>query len=329
MRAAAAAIAAAASGADLDLNHAMSAQQLLRRSRRLLWLTLLPLLSLVLLLAAWQAVAQWRRVVDAAAAEARTQRFAFEVLARDANNHVADLRYWMQAEFLRPDEAPAPAVAAALQPRQTADGRADGHSLDELPQLLRDGMAQFLWPQGQGQGQGDAPGQPPPPATLRRAQALSAVIEVAHQRNPDFVWSYFFGWPDRHLVLFPWVPSQALAETQGAASMSATVQAWYQYEVVSAGLPQNNATRQAYWTAPYLNAGGHGLLVSHAAPLYAADELRGIVGTDIKLSTLEHLLSSLPGAPWLAWVVDERGHVLADRQHPVAGAPGRDRKSVV
>ncbi|MBC7940438.1 MAG: hypothetical protein H7Z19_11840, partial [Chitinophagaceae bacterium] len=53
---------------------------------------MLPLLVLVLLLAAWQAVVQFRRVIEAAAAEARTQRFAFEVIARDAGHHVADLR---------------------------------------------------------------------------------------------------------------------------------------------------------------------------------------------------------------------------------------------
>ncbi len=38
-----------------------SPQELLRRGRRWLWLTFLPLLCLVLLLAAWQAWAQWRR----------------------------------------------------------------------------------------------------------------------------------------------------------------------------------------------------------------------------------------------------------------------------
>ena len=76
--------------AEIGLHHEMSAQELLRRSRRLLWLTLLPLLpllGLVLLLAAWQAFAEFRRVIDSAAAEARTQRFGFEGVARDATNH--------------------------------------------------------------------------------------------------------------------------------------------------------------------------------------------------------------------------------------------------
>jgi len=298
--------------AEIGLHHEMSAQELLRRSRRLLWLTLLPLLGLVLLLAAWQAFAEFRRVVDSAAAEARTQRFGFEGVARDAIHHVADLRHWMLQEMLRNDSNVAPAVAAALQPRRLGDGRADGWSLDALPQLLGSGVAQLLWPQGSG--------QPPGAATLRRVEALSAVIELAHQRNPDFIWSYYFGWPDKHLVIYPWAPSGSLVEAQGAADMSTAVADWYGYEVVAGGLPQANPSRQPYWTAPYVDAGGKGLLVSHAAPLYNGDDLHGIVGTDLRLSTLERLLGRMPGAPWQAWVIDQRGHVLADRQQPVTAA---------
>ena len=295
---------------ELDDDPQMSAQQLLRRARRWLWLTLLPLLGLVLLLAAWQAWAQWQRALDAAAAELRSQRHAFESFARDTNEHVADLRHWMQREYLRAGVPVARAIAQALQPRHRADGSADGYSLDALPQLLRDGMGQLLWPQDNG---------PPPPAVLQRAQALSAVIETAHQRNPDFAWSYFFGLPDKHILLFPWARSN-LAEEQGAPDMSTAVKAWYGYELVTAGLAAANPARQPYWTAPYVDAGGQGLLVSHAAPLYVGDDQLGIVGTDIKLGTLERLLARLPGSPWQARAVDQRGHLLADRQQPVAAS---------
>ena len=295
---------------ELDDDPQMSAQQLLRRARRWLWLTLLPLLGLVLLLAAWQAWAQWQKGLDTAAAELRSQRHAFESIARDTDNHVADLHHWMQREYLRSGEPVAPAVAQAFQPRHRADGSADGYSLDALPQLLRDGMGQLLWPQDQGR---------PPAAVLQRAQALSAVIETAHQRNPDFAWSYFFGLPEKHILLFPWVRSN-LAEDGGAPDLSTAVKAWYDYEVVTAGMAAANPARLPYWTAPYIDAGGQGLLVSHATPLYLGDDQLGIVGTDIKLGTLEGLLDRLPGSPWKAWAVDQRGHLLADRQQPVAEA---------
>jgi PAS domain-containing protein len=296
----------------------LSARLLLRRARRLLWATLVPVLLVVLILAAWQALAQWRRVLDGALAETRSQRYAFEAIARDADHHVADLQRWMQQEFLRDDGGPVPAtsvaILAALQAQQAADGRADGHTLDALPEALRAGMAQVLWPHGDG--------QPPAPAALRRAEALSAVIEIAHQRNTTFAASFFVGWPDRHLVLYPWVPSRTVADEQRVASqpasLSAAVDAWYLKPVVQQALPEHNATRQAYWTAPTVDAGGKGLRVSRAVPVVVADELRGVVGTDIRLDALEALLERLPAGPWQAWLVDSRGHVLADRQQPVA-----------
>ena len=107
----------------------LSARLLLRRARRLLWATLVPVLLVVLVLAAWQALAQWSRVLDGALAETRTQRYAFEAVARDADHHVADLQRWMQQEFLRDDGGPglststpgtasvaSVAIVAALQP---------------------------------------------------------------------------------------------------------------------------------------------------------------------------------------------------------------------
>jgi len=289
----------------------VSGRLLLRRSRLMLWLTLVPLLALVLVLAAWQMHGQWRRVLDSATSETLTQRYAFEGIARDAVHHVADLQRWMQQEFLSGEGRPNPAIAEALQPRRARDNTADGHTLDALPELVRSGMAQLMWP-------GAAP---PPPEVLQRAQALSAVIEIAHQRNPNFVWSYFFGWPDRHLVLYPWVPSVTMVEDQGAARLVDAAAGWYGYELVKRSLPPANPERQHYWTAPYIDAGGKGLLVTRAAPVVVADEVRGVVGTDLRLDTLEALLQRLPGAPWRAWVVDRDGHVLADRQQPVAALP--------
>jgi PAS domain S-box-containing protein len=297
---------AAAAG---DPSGGVSATALLQRARQLLWLTLVPLLLLVLGLAAWQMHAEWRRVLDSASTEARTQRYAFEAVVRDAERHVDDLQRWMQQQFLRSDGMVDPAIAQALQRRAARSGGADGQTLDGLPELLRPGMAQLLWPPASG---------PVPAAVLRRTQSLAAVMEVAHQRNADFAWSYFFGWPDRHLALYPWVPSASMVEDQGAANLAEAAHGWYDYELVKGAFPAVNPRGRAYWTAPYADAGGKGLLVTRAAPVRVADQLRGVVGTDIRLDTLEALLARLPGAPWHAWVVDERGHVLADRQRSVA-----------
>ena len=275
------------------------------------WLALLPLLAGVVLLAAWQAHAQWQRLLDEVLAEARTHRVAFDATVRDAGHHVADLQRWMQQAYLRDDGQPDPGIAQALQPRRARDGTADGHTLDGLPSALRPGMAQLLWPQGDGQG--------PPPAVVMRAEALSAVIEIAHQRNATLAWSWFFGWPSRHRVIYPWVPSRALVEEAGAPDLALALAGWYAQPLVLQALPDRNPTRQPYWTPPWFDPTGKGLLVSRAAPVVVADEVRGVVGTDLRLDMLDTLMARLPGAPWRAWLVDDQGHVLADRQQPLHG----------
>jgi PAS domain S-box-containing protein len=319
---------AAHAAADPTRGQAPSALPLLRHARRLLWWTLLPLLLLVAVLGAWQAHSLWQQLLHSTAAEARLQRHAFETLVRDARHHVADMRRWMHQELLRAPEPAEPAIVRAVTPRQDRAGQPDGYTLDELPELLRGSMGQVLWLPAPPQA-ASAPGagasspartadRPPPGQVLRRAQNLFALIEVAHQRNPDLVWSFYFGWPEQHLALYPWVTSRTVIEDRGGSGLRAALPFWYSYEVVAAGRPEVNAAQQPYWTAPYIDAGGAGLLVTHAAPVQWAEAFVGVVGTDIRLSTLQGLLQRLPGAPWRAWVVDDRGHVLADRQHTLA-----------
>ncbi|MFT3820093.1 MAG: response regulator [Rubrivivax sp.] len=290
-----------------------TARLVLERARRLRWITLLPLLVGVLLLAAWQAQVQWQRLLDRSAAETRAHRPAFEVLARDANHHVDDLRRWMEQEFLR-DGGPTPAISLALQPRRARSGAPDGYTLDGLVEALRPGMAQVLWPQGDG--------SPPPPELLRRAESLSSVIEIAHQRNSSLGSSWFFGWPEHYLLVYPWLPSAALVEGCQAADLSAALAAWRDGPAVQNALPEQNPTRQAYWTAAQPDPGGRGLLVTRAAPVVVADSVRGVVGTELRLQALDALLAALPAGPWRAWVVDDDGQVLADRQHPLQAAEG-------
>ena len=143
-------------------------------------------------------------------------------------------------------------------------------------------------------------------------------MELAHLRNPDLAWSYLFGWPQPHVALFPWLPSRDVAQARGQPTLRAALQQWYARELFQGGTPQGNSARLPYWTAPYVDADGRGLVVSRAAPLYHGGEFRGVVGADLKLSALERLLDRLPQAPWLAWIVDDSGQVVADRRQPLA-----------
>ncbi|MFO1329484.1 MAG: ATP-binding protein [Rubrivivax sp.] len=282
----------------------LSAQRLLQRARHWLWLALVPLVLLVLVLAAWQAQLQWRRVLDGALAEVRSQRHAFDALVRDAEHHVADLQRWAQQEALRGGGEPAPAITAALQPQPDDGGRVTGHTLDELPGVLRQGMGQLLWP-------GAAA---PAPEWVRRAEAMSAVMEIAQQRGDALSRSFFFGWPEVHLLVYPWVPLSALQRERAvAADVRAVVGAWKADERVQLAMPERNSTRSPFWLVPRGGGDGPPAVLVHAAPLIVADEVRGVLGTELKTSAMRLLLERLPGEPWQAWLVDAAGRVLAAR----------------
>ncbi len=297
--------------AALTQSHEMSAQRLLRRYRKLLWLTVAPVFALLALFAQWQGASQYQRALDGAAADARAHGAAIDAAVASVTDHVLDMQRRAHKD-LALGEAIAPAdraLAAAVRVRPGAASAADGHTLDSLPELVRREVAQLLW----------ADAAAPTPQALGMLQSLSTVMELAHLRNPDLAGSYLFGWPQPHVVLFPWLPSRDVAQARGQPTLRAALDAWYARELFRGGTPQLNSARLPYWTAPFVDADGRGLVVSRAAPLYHGGEFRGVVGADLKLSALERLLDRLPRAPWLAWIVDDSGQVVADRAQPLAG----------
>lgn len=273
------------------------------RAGRLLWLALLPMLVLVVLLAAWQAHAEWQRLRTDTLVEARTQASALDAVAREARHHVADLQLRAQQAMLAPAVAATPGVLAALQPRSGPAGEPDGHTLDELPEALRPGMGQWLWPPGP---------EAPDAAALQRAELLSALMEIAHRRHLAFASSYVVGWPERHVLVYPWVPSASLVADSGARSLAEALQPEAAQRRMQPALPEHNAAAQAWWSGPRRDASGHAL-VTHAAPLTVAEAVRGLVGVDLRLDRLAAVLDRLPGAPWQAWLLDEQGQVLLAR----------------
>ncbi|MEQ1806977.1 MAG: PAS domain S-box protein, partial [Burkholderiaceae bacterium] len=298
------------SAAALTQSHEMSAQRLLRRYRKLLWLTVAPVFALLALFAQWQGASQYQRALDSAAADARAHGAAIDAAVASVTDHVLDMQRRAHKD-LALGEAITPAdrvLTAAVRTRAGDATAADGHTLDSLPELVRREVAQLLW----------ADAAAPTPQALGMLQSLSIVMELAHLRNPDLAGSYLFGWPQPHVALFPWLPSRDVAQARGQPTLRAALDAWYAQEHFRSGTPERNSARLPYWTAPYVDADGRGLVVSRAAPLYHGGEFRGVVGADLKLSALERLLDRLPREPWRAWIVDDAGHVVADRTLPLA-----------
>ena len=111
--------------------------------------------------------------------------------------------------------------------------------------------------------------------------------------------------------MFPFAPSTNFLALGNYPSMGALIAGWLGYEVFAAGTPTRDPGRAPYWTGVYLDAGGAGRIVSHAAPVYVGDRFMGVVGTDILLAYLEDLLSSVDWQVGRVLLVNDVGQVLA------------------
>jgi signal transduction histidine kinase len=64
------------------------------------------------------------------------------------------------------------------------------------------------------------------------------------------------------------------------------------YELYTLGLPKNNPHRDIFWTKPYLDAGGNGIMVSAGVPLYYQNEFKGTICIDMMFLDIAKYLKS-------------------------------------
>lgn len=83
------------------------------------------------------------------------------------------------------------------------------------------------------------------------------------------------------------------------------------FEFWSNSLPQNNPERKMFWTSPYLDIAGNGIMVTYAAPVYDENAFLGVIASDITLSTLSETIrmSKLPGGKII--LIDGEENVIA------------------
>jgi GAF domain-containing protein/HAMP domain-containing protein len=77
--------------------------------------------------------------------------------------------------------------------------------------------------------------------------------------------------------------------------------------------PERNPDRLPRWTDPYQDPAGAGAIVTLAVPVYSddSDEFLGVLGTDVKLSSIAELVSSIQLSPSdFAFVIDKNGFII-------------------
>ena len=281
------------------------ARRLTRHYALLLSAIALPLLILVIALAFQQYQGQRRALLDELAGRARAERIALEPVLRTAMDHVAGLREYAEDRLQgRLPETESP-LRRELAPRTHANGMVGLHL---------DGLAATPIAGRIGNVLGDPSLLERSPADmveLDQALQLFAPMRLAHLAAPQLRWSYYLSARGDFMTMFPFAPGAAFAALGGYGSMAELIRGWLAYEVFQAGTPARDPDRRPYWTSVYADAGGAGLMVSHAAPVYAGDRFMGVVGTDILLSHLHGLLGRVAWPVGEVLIVSDAGQLLA------------------
>ena len=145
------------------------------------------------------------------------------------------------------------------------------------------------------------------------ALSLFPLFKSGHAAIPHFQWSYYQSF-NHFTAIYPWTHTDNLIPEK-EQTVAGVIEGVLAMELTQMGKEDRNPQRRAYWTSVYLDPGSKGLMVSHAAPVYLGNELKGIVATDVTLEKVyekTHINEMDMGYPnGTMLVVNDHNQVLA------------------
>ncbi len=138
---------------------------------------------------------------------------------------------------------------------------------------------------------------------------LCAVQEAEHENNPDITLSYYVSQKDGFLAVYPSIRPEILLNQ---AKQSARQWLDYVFEVYNDFAPEiKNPQRDFFWTKPYLDRAGNGMMVTYAVPVDVDNKLVGVLGTDIVLTFLDRFTTPLQDIPGQMILVSGSREILS------------------
>lgn len=154
---------------------------------------------------------------------------------------------------------------------------------------------------------------------LHMALTLLPVQEAMHVDNPAITLSYFIANTYDFTQIYPPIPLQSLL-TKFKSFRHFQEDAFSVYNAFSP--PEVNPKREIFWTNPYIDRAGNGLMVTCGIPLYENDTYIGVIGVDIKLNFLKRFTSEDEKLPGNLYITTESGDILA-------ASPGNESRDTI
>lgn len=286
-----------------DLSPPPATEHARRRSDRQYWLlsalALVPLFAVLFLVATYQFFSQRQRELDSHAALAADLAQQIHASAWAVQRHVTEAQLWMEDRLAEPTPTASRWKTALLASRAAV---LNLDAAGAAPERQRLGNILAL------------------PAVRARASAAAEVDAVlarfeqerlAHRTTPQLRWSYFFSAARDLIASYPWASSRVLLGESGREASPTALAGWFAYDIYKQAQPAANPARAGYWTEPYQDAGGAGLMVSYGRPVWVGERFRGMVGADLLLSHLATQMGRFAGADAGLLLVSSGGTVLA------------------
>ncbi|MFO1068105.1 MAG: PAS domain S-box protein [Geminicoccaceae bacterium] len=291
-----------------------SGGELAARWSRLLVLGLAPAVLLIGALAVWQLLSLRSDYLEALGQTALEQSETVDGAVADAAEHLAQLRLVAEARLAGDLSGSTSPLLPYVRPES------DDPVRETVAGLYLDAVAEQPWRDRAANlvARSELLQRPGGREELEAALALAEPMWLAHSIMPALRWSYYFSAGRDLVLMYPWVPSSELVRHQGFSELGAWFDSWFQFEILTGALPENNPQRTSYWTSAYEDGNGAGWMISHCAPVYVGDRFAGMVGTDILLSYFDDLLRGGGFGAGRAWLVSNAGQVISVADRPFA-----------
>jgi len=135
---------------------------------------------------------------------------------------------------------------------------------------------------------------------LDMALDLNPLFTIAQRNIPNAKWIYYTS-ANNFINIYPWTDSTEFSFNSEL----------YEHEFYTLGLPENNSGHQIFWTNPYIDEAGKGLMVTCAAPIYENKRFLGTAAIDFTLTTLNQLIQDFPYSTKNLLLVNDNYQLLA------------------